>query len=120
MSFSRNTRRLTAVAGAVAVLAAAGCSSSADEATGSNGATVDRAATGELSSNGGARRIDGDQSAAVRDAVNASGAKNVILLIGTAWATRRSPPHATTPKALRAASPASTPCRSPASTRTTH
>lgn len=80
MSFSRNTRRLTAVA--VAVLAAAGCSSSADEATGSNGATVDRAATGELSSNGGARRIDGDQSAAVRDAVNASGAKNVILLIG--------------------------------------
>ncbi len=82
MSFSRNTRRLTAVAGAVAVLAAAGCSSSADEATGSNGATVDRAATGELSSNGGARRIDGDQSAAVRDAVNASGAKNVILLIG--------------------------------------
>ncbi|ORC25294.1 alkaline phosphatase [Rhodococcus qingshengii] len=82
MSFSRNTRRLTAVAGAVAVLVAAGCSSSADEATGSNGATVDRAATGELSSNGGARRIDGDQSAAVRDAVNASGAKNVILLIG--------------------------------------
>jgi len=82
MSFSRNTRRSTAVAGAVAVLAAAGCSSSADEATGSNGATVDRAATGELSSNGGARRIDGDQSAAVRDAVNASGAKNVILLIG--------------------------------------
>ncbi|MBT2266701.1 alkaline phosphatase [Rhodococcus erythropolis] len=82
MSFSRNTRRLTAAAGAVAVLAAAGCSSSADEATGSNGATVDRAATGELSSNGGARRIDGDQSAAVRDAVNASGAKNVILLIG--------------------------------------
>lgn len=82
MSFSRNTRRLTAVAGAVAVLAAAGCSSSADEATGSNGATVDRAATGELSSNGGARRINGDQSAAVRDAVNASGAKNVILLIG--------------------------------------
>lgn len=82
MSFSRNTRRLTAVAGAVAVLAAAGCSSSADEVTGSNGTTVDRAATGELSSNGGARRIDGDQSAAVRDAVNASGAKNVILLIG--------------------------------------
>ncbi|MDN3457448.1 alkaline phosphatase [Rhodococcus sp. APC 3903] len=82
MSFSRNTRRLTAVAGAVAVLAAAGCSSSTDEATGSNGTTVDRAATGELSSNGGARRIDGDQSAAVRDAVNASGAKNVILLIG--------------------------------------
>ncbi|MHD0302140.1 alkaline phosphatase [Rhodococcus erythropolis] len=82
MSFSRNTRRLTAVAGAVAVLAAAGCSSSADETTGSNGTTVDRAATGELSSNGGARRIDGDQSAAVRDAVNASGAKNVILLIG--------------------------------------
>ncbi len=38
--------------------------------------------TGELSSTGGARRIDGDQSAAVRDAVNASGAKNVILLIG--------------------------------------
>ena len=73
MSFSRNTRRLTAVAGAVAVLAAAGCSSSADEATGSNGTTVDRAATGELSSNGGARRINGDQSAAVRDAVNASG-----------------------------------------------
>ncbi|MGC0365132.1 alkaline phosphatase [Rhodococcus sp. 27YEA15] len=81
MSFSRNTRRLTAVAGAVAILAAAGCSSSADSSD-SVGTTIDRAATGELTSNGGARRIDGDQSAAVRDAVGASSAKNVILLIG--------------------------------------
>jgi alkaline phosphatase len=69
------------VIGAVAVLPLAACSSS-DTEKAAAGDTVTRAATGDHSVNGGARRTDGDQSAAIRDAVNASGAKNVILLIG--------------------------------------
>ena len=66
--------------GAVAMLPLAACSSDTEKA--SNGDGVTRAATGDLATNGGARRFDGDQSEAIRNAVNASGAKNVILLIG--------------------------------------
>jgi alkaline phosphatase len=73
--------KVAVVVGAVAVLPLAACSGS-DTEKASNGNTVTRAATGDLSANGGARRFDGDQSQAIRDAVNASGAKNVILLIG--------------------------------------
>jgi alkaline phosphatase len=65
------------------VLPLAACSS--DEQDGpkaSPGNTVTRDAAGDLATNGGARRLDGDPSQAIRDAVNASGAKNVILLIG--------------------------------------
>ncbi len=68
------------VIGAVAVLPLAACGG--DTKTASIGDTVTRAAPGDLSANGGARRFDGDQSQAIRDAVNSSGAKNVILLIG--------------------------------------
>jgi len=68
------------VISAVAMLPLAGCSSNAEKA--SNGDTVTRATTGDLAVNGGARRFDGDQSGAVPEAVNASSAKNVILLIG--------------------------------------
>jgi alkaline phosphatase len=68
------------VISAVAMLPLAGCSSNEEKA--SNGDTVTRAATGDLAVNGGARRFDGDQSRAVPEAVNASSAKNVILLIG--------------------------------------
>lgn len=48
----------------------------------SNGNTVTRAAVGDLSTPGGARRLDGDQSGAIRDAISDSKARNVILLIG--------------------------------------
>lgn len=41
-----------------------------------------RQAAGTLSEHGGARRIQGDQTDAIRDAVSRTGAKNVILLIG--------------------------------------
>ena len=41
-----------------------------------------RAAHGDLTAPGGARRLDGDQSAAIRAAINDGHARNVILLIG--------------------------------------
>ncbi|MGH3641849.1 MAG: alkaline phosphatase, partial [Mycobacterium sp.] len=72
--------KVAVVVGAVAVLPLAACSGS-DTEKAAAGDTVTRAATGDLAVNGGARRLDGDQSKAIRDAVNASGAKNVILLI---------------------------------------
>lgn len=72
--------KVAAIIGAVAMLPLASCSS--DDEKASPGNTVTRAATGDLATNGGARRLDGDQSQAIRDAVNSSGAKNVILLIG--------------------------------------
>ncbi len=68
------------VVGAVAMLPLAACSS--DEQKASPGNTVTRDANGDLTSGGGARRLDGDQSQAIRDAINASGAKNVIMLLG--------------------------------------
>ncbi|WP_319447091.1 MULTISPECIES: alkaline phosphatase [unclassified Mycobacterium] len=79
MSVSRQLK-LAAVIGAIAVLPLAACSSDGEK--GSNGNPVTRAATGDLAVNGGARRLDGDQSQAIRDAINASGAKNVIMLLG--------------------------------------
>ena len=72
--------KVAVVIGAVTVLPLTACGGDTEKAGGGN--TVTRAATGDLSANGGARRFDGDQSQAIRDAVNASGAKNVILLIG--------------------------------------
>jgi alkaline phosphatase len=72
--------KAAAIIGAVAMLPLAACSS--DDQKASSGNPVTRAATGDLATNGGARRFDGDQSQAIRDAINSSGAKNVILLIG--------------------------------------
>ena len=72
--------KVAVVIGAVALLPLAACGGS-DEKT-SIGDTVTRAASGDLTANGGARRLDGDQSEAIREAIGASGAKNVILLIG--------------------------------------
>ena len=72
---------MAAVIGAIAVLPLAACSSDGGE-KGSNGSPVTRAATGDLAVNGGARRMEGDQSQAIRDAINTSGAKNVIMLLG--------------------------------------
>jgi len=72
--------KVTAIIGAIAILPLAACTGS--EKTASSGHTVTRAAAGDLSTSGGARRLAGDQSSAIRDAINDSGAKNVILLIG--------------------------------------
>jgi alkaline phosphatase len=80
VSVSRQLK-LAAVIGAIAVLPLAACSSDGGE-KGSNGSPVTRAATGDLAVNGGARRMEGDQSQAIRDAINTSGAKNVIMLLG--------------------------------------
>ena len=79
MSVSR-VFKAAAVIAAVAVLPLAACGS--DDKADSNGNTVTRSAEGDLATNGGARREGGDQSAAVRDTINASGARNVILLVG--------------------------------------
>lgn len=70
----------TAAIGSAAALILAGCGGD-DKAQGS-GATVTRAATGDLSANGGARRLDGDQTHAIREAITDAHAKNIILVIG--------------------------------------
>ncbi len=51
---------------------------------------------------GGARRITGDQTAALRDSLSDKPAKNIILLIGDGMGTRKLLPHAIMPK-VRAA-----------------
>lgn len=95
--------------GAVAMLPLAACSGDTEKA--SNGDGVTRAATGDLATNGGARRVDGDQSEAIRNAVNASGAKNVILLIGDGMGDSEITLARNYEKGRVASSPVSTPCR---------
>ena len=68
------------VLGAAAVLVLAACGS--DDKAESNGNPLDRPAKGELTANGGASRLGGDQTDAIRGVINGSGAKNIILLIG--------------------------------------
>src|ERR1700755_1147212 len=67
------------VVGAVAVLVLAGCGSDKKESIGD---PLSRAAKGELSANGGAARLGGNQTGTIRKAISSSGAHNVILLIG--------------------------------------
>lgn len=55
---------------------------SADGKPGVALASQSRAATGDVTAHGGARRVAGDQAEALRNAIDSSGAKNVILLIG--------------------------------------
>ncbi|WP_264069671.1 alkaline phosphatase [Mycolicibacterium komossense] len=68
------------VIGAVAILPLTACSS--DEKKSSAGDTVTRSATGDISTNGGARRLPGDQSDALRNNISDGKARNIILLIG--------------------------------------
>ncbi|GAB08207.1 alkaline phosphatase [Gordonia araii NBRC 100433] len=81
-----DTRRQAILAStAVLLLAAAGCgSNSAPGADGDSAARVviDRDARGNIAENGGARRLTDDQSRAIADSIQRSGAKNVILIIG--------------------------------------
>ncbi|BBZ34236.1 alkaline phosphatase [Mycolicibacterium confluentis] len=69
-----------AVLGALAMLPLVACGG--DNNAKSNGDTVTRQAAGDLTAPGGARRLDGDQSGAVRAAINDGTPRNVILLIG--------------------------------------
>ena len=83
--FSRTKRLVPAAAALVlGVGALSGCSvgAGAVESSQNPAPLLDRAATGGLSEHGGARRMDGDTTDAVREAVKDAGAKNVILLIG--------------------------------------
>ncbi|RJO75375.1 alkaline phosphatase [Nocardia panacis] len=68
--------------GAAALLTGvvAGCGS--DTPKQSNGELFSQAAPGKVSENGGARRLTGDRSEALRASINSAQAKNVILLIG--------------------------------------
>ncbi|MFZ2273700.1 alkaline phosphatase, partial [Corynebacterium variabile] len=84
------SRTLLAAFGASTLLVTAACSSGDDDSTDSTataasseaGTLADRAAEGDITTNGGARRLDGDQTDYIRDAMRDAGAKNVILLIG--------------------------------------
>ncbi|WP_313811245.1 alkaline phosphatase [Glutamicibacter sp.] len=66
------------------IAAMTGCSASSNAAqpAAESAPLLQRAATGELWDNGGARRLTQDTTQSVRDAIKDSGAKNVILLIG--------------------------------------
>jgi alkaline phosphatase len=66
--------------GAVAVLVLAGCGGGDKKE--SIGDPLSRAAKGELSTEGGAARLSGDQTDTIRNAISGTGAHNVILLIG--------------------------------------
>ncbi|WP_420041921.1 alkaline phosphatase [Gordonia sp. MP11Mi] len=90
----KNVRAISAL-GAVALVGVTGvlgaCSS--DEGVGNDGDTassvdVERAATGDITKNGGARRLSEDQTQAIADSVQKSGAKNVILVIGDGTANQ--------------------------------
>jgi alkaline phosphatase len=76
----RSFQRAAALIAAGAVLVAVACSG--DTKKQSNGDLVDRTAAGPLADTGGARRLDGDQSQVIRNAINSSNARNVILIIG--------------------------------------
>jgi alkaline phosphatase len=84
----RAVRTALAAAGVCALMTTAACGSDGSDDTRSTntaheaGALADRAADGDITANGGATRLDGDQTGYIRDAMRDAGAKNVILLIG--------------------------------------
>jgi alkaline phosphatase len=75
----KSTYQTIGVVCAAAVLVLAGCGS---DHKADSGAPLDRPAKGELSAAGGAARLGGDQTDAIRQAINGAGARNIILLIG--------------------------------------
>src|ERR1700742_2803808 len=72
--------RTIGLVGAAAVVVLAGCGG--DQKKETSGDTITRAASGDLTTNGGARRANGDQTQTIRDAINGSGAHNIIMLLG--------------------------------------
>ncbi len=88
---TRTAHTALAVLGISTLLVTAACSSGDSDSntdstgtasSGEAGALADRAADGDITTNGGARRLDGDQTDYIREAMRDAGAKNVILLIG--------------------------------------
>lgn len=77
-----------------------------------------RAAQGDITAPGGARRLTGDQTAALRDSLSDKPAKNIILLIGDGMGTRKLLPHAIMPKVRAAFLKVSMPYRLPGNTLT--
>ena len=81
------------------------------------GASYQRAATGDITQHGGARRLSGDQTEALKASLSNSTAKNVILLIGdgmgdseiTAARNQAMGPAVSFPVLMRCRSQASTP-----------
>lgn len=88
----RKTGALTAAAvlGLVAVLGACSSDTGTAGVDGDTAAGVDisRQATGDLTANGGARRLTEDQTQAIADSIQQTGAKNVILIIGDGTANQ--------------------------------
>ena len=76
----QSTYKAACVLGALAVLVLAGCGS--DDKNEPIGDPLSRAAKGELSANGGAARLGGNQTDTIRGTISGSGARNIILLIG--------------------------------------
>jgi alkaline phosphatase len=76
----KSVYKVVGAVSAAAVLVLAGCGS--DGKADSNGNPLDRPAKGDVTASGGAARLGGDQTDAIREAINASGARNIILLIG--------------------------------------
>ncbi|QIS15045.1 alkaline phosphatase [Nocardia arthritidis] len=74
--------RACAITGAAALLVGALAACGSDTAKQATGELFGQAAPGKASETGGARRLTGDRSEALRAAINSSQAKNVILLIG--------------------------------------
>lgn len=75
--------------GAAALLSACG----GQDGAGVNGDTaasveISRGAGGDLTANGGARRLSEDQTQMIADSIQSSGAKNVILVIGDGTANQ--------------------------------
>ena len=93
-----------------AVLSALLCSSAIAAETSANADSLTERARG-LTEPGGARRLAGDQTAALKASLSDKTVKNVILLIGDGMGIPRSPPRVTTPKAQAVTSRASTLCR---------
>ena len=67
---------------ALAVICVVAIACSADDHRSGNGEPVNRNSVGHLTDTGGARRSTGNQSEAIRHAINSSKARNVILIIG--------------------------------------
>ncbi len=77
-----------------------------------------RAAQGDITAPGGARRLTGDQTAALRDSLSDKPAKNIILLIGDGMGDWKLLPHVIMPKVRAAFLKVSMPYRLPGNTLT--
>ncbi|GAB3130668.1 alkaline phosphatase [Tsukamurella serpentis] len=80
---------LSAVA-MMSVVAACGSNDSGPGVSGDAASKVEinRAAAGDITTNGGARRLSGDQTKAIAESIQSSKAKNVILIIGDGTANQ--------------------------------